>query len=731
MFKLLLLIALISSYLNAQDNLDKVEVYATKMATQDNIVKATGDVVVVYQDYHLTAQKAIYNRNTGLLELFDNIRASKGDNIKLLGNYAKLNIAKKERAFKPFYMLERTSNVWMSGCESSAKDIEVKIKSGVMSGCNPQDPLWTMEFSEAQYNTDSMWLDLYNTRIYIYDIPVFYTPYFGYSLNTTRRTGVLPPMLGYSGDEGFYYEQSLFIAESNWWDLEITPQIRTSRGAGVYSTFRFVDSAVSKGDLTLGYFQEQDSYLKARDTFRANKEHYGFNFHYENSDFLNQLLGTDFKGQSGAYIDLKDMNDVDYINLSSNNTVDTVTPTQVISRANFFYNTDNNYFGLYFKYYKDLTLESNSKTLQNIPAFQYHSYLDTLLQNHFLYSLDIKSNNYYRQDGQGAIQTDLNIPLTFQTSIFDEYINISYTSYIYAQQTTFNSQEASIATQVKDGYLARNYHVFNTSSQLTRAYDNITHVVDIGAQYILAGDEIRNNFYDIQKDYCTNQNNIFKPDYNDRCEFYNVTDVQENLQIYFSQYIYNTSGKQILYHRLSQRFTYNDINNKVGELENELDYRVTDHISFYNNMFFNFDENSFSKNFNKISYHDDTINLALSHMYQNSFIRPLSPRDPLQHTSYLTSSLSYRYNKHYSYNFRFDFDLELKEKKATEIGFLYKQRCWDFGIRYIENNRPVLNINGSAGNVYDKYIYFTIAFKPIMSSNRASGFVYKLPNSDR
>ena len=83
------------------------------MDTKDNIVTATGEVVVVYKDYHLSAKKAIYNRATGDLELFDKINATQGSNIKLLGEYAKLNIANKERMFKPFYMLLTLINIYL------------------------------------------------------------------------------------------------------------------------------------------------------------------------------------------------------------------------------------------------------------------------------------------------------------------------------------------------------------------------------------------------------------------------------------------------------------------------------------------------------------------------------------------------------------------------------------------------------------------------------------------
>ncbi len=720
MYKFFLFLIILGSFLNADD---KVEVYATSMDTKNNIVEANGEVVVIYQDYHLSAQKALYDRNSGDLELFGNIRATQGDNIKLLGNYAKLNIAKKERTFKPFYMLEQKSNVWLSGSDSFAKDAEVEIESGVMSGCNPNDPLWKMEFSLSNYNADTMWLDIYNARIYIYDIPVFYTPYFGYSLDTTRRTGVLPPMVGYSENEGLYYEQSLFIAEQNWWDLELKPQIRTNRGYGLYSTFRFVDSNVSKGTLTAGYFKEKNGYFIENSL--ANKKHYGFDFNYNNSDVINQWLGTDFEGQSGLYADIHNMNDVDYINLSTNNTANNATATLLYSRINLFYNTDNNYFGAYFKHYKDLTRDSNEETLQNLPALQYHRYLDTLFEDHLLYSLDVKSNNYYRSVGKSATQTDINIPITLQTSLFDEYMNISYKSNLYAQHTSFKGEEkVPTADEYDSGYFARNYHTLSASSQQTRAYDELTHVVDFGALYTLGGTETRDGYYEEQKDYCAISTNKTKA----ICEFYNVTDIEENLQLYFSQYIYDNLGKQLVYHRLAQSFSYEDVNGGAGELENELDYQITDSINYYNNLFYNYDESGFSKNFNRISYIGDSFNIAISHMYKNSFIP--STATILQHTSYMTSSIEYRYNKHYLYNFKYDYDLERSLRKNIEIGFLYQKRCWDFGIRYVENNRPILDEFGQPDSIRDRYLYFTIRLKPIMSSDGGvSGFAFRLPDA--
>lgn len=57
-----------------------------------------------------------------------------------------------------------------------------------------------------------------------------------------------------------YYEQPIYIAPYENWDLELNPQIKTDRGFGLYSTLRFIDSPYSIGEVNLGAFRENSSY---------------------------------------------------------------------------------------------------------------------------------------------------------------------------------------------------------------------------------------------------------------------------------------------------------------------------------------------------------------------------------------------------------------------------------------------------------------------------------------
>jgi LPS-assembly protein len=705
---------------------DKVSIYAAKIESKKDVVEASGGVSVAYKDYLLTAKRATYNRKTGDLELFDNIRVNNKGKYKILGKYAKLNIAKKERSFEPFYMLDKDSQVWMSADKGETKDENIAISSGVVSGCNPVDPLWTMEFSSSDYNAKTKWVNLYNTRLYIYDIPVLYMPYFGYSLDTTRRTGLLTPSVGLSDAEGFYMQQPFYIAEQNWWDLELLPQIRTNRGSGIYETFRFVDSKTSRGEFRAGYFKEKEKYFLQNNL--QNQSHFGFNFKYDNNDFINQWFNQNYSGQSGMYVDINHMNDVDYINLTSNDTTNQTTATQILSRINLFYNTNKNYFGAYFKYYEDLTLPTNDNTLQKLPTLQYHHYLNTLLKDHFLYSLDVQSSNIYRKTGKKVLQTDVNLPLTLQTALFDEYLNLSYQANLYLQHSSFSGKEPLDAIQIeyKNGYFARNYHTLSASTQLTKGYEDFTHVIGLSMSYNQSSWETKSGYYADVSDYCSNPDNQSNLDYESRCEFYHLSDIENAANIDFTQYLYDAEQKEILYHRLSQRISYSNAKQRYGELENELDYKVTNYLSLYNNMFYNYDKNRFSKIFNKVSIHNYGVTLAASHLFKDSFLSQTSTHN--RYTSYLTTNLEYIYSSHYSYKATYNYDLQTQEKKSASIGFMYKKRCWNFGIKYAENNRPVLtNTSTNKSSVYDKYVYLTIVLKPFMKPHGDSSLIsYKL-----
>ena len=194
----------------------------------------------------------------------------------------------------------------------------------------------------SKLNRETGYLHLWNSLFYVKGVPVFYTPYFGFSTDTTRRTGFLMPYFSYGSTEGFHYEQPFYYAPQDNWDLEFRPQIRTNRGEGIYTTLRYVDSPYSQGSLTVGYFNEKSSFVE-KEKLR-NKEHKGFEFEYTRSKLVSSYFGANF--QDALWVDMTILNDVDYLNLATNN-IDDYTGRYVTSRLNYFLTNDSQYFGTY------------------------------------------------------------------------------------------------------------------------------------------------------------------------------------------------------------------------------------------------------------------------------------------------------------------------------------------------------------------------------------------------
>ncbi len=700
MRKLLLLLLWVAGTLVAAEH---VEVFATRLESNATHISADRDVVVLYGDQYLSANKISYDRNSSVLELFGNITVLKGASYHIIGEYARLVLDKDDRVFEPFYLLEKEQDVWMSTQKACSTKELISLEKGMVSGCDPTNPLWRLRFNSAQFNETTKWMDIYNVSLLLYDIPVFYFPYFGYSLDFKRRTGLLVPVFGLpTSKEGFFYQQPIYIATDNNWDIELAPQVRTRRGAGLYSTLRFVDTKVSKGELTVGYFKEKSNYVDTYDL--VNTEHYGFDFNYMNHNPLKEWFGYTYAGQSAFFADITWMNDIDYINLKGNDEIKNTTPNQIYSRINSFYNNERDYYGLYFKYFLDLSKKNNDETIQSLPVFHYHHYLDALLKENLFYSVDATATNLFRRSGKNAFQSELNIPITLRDSFFNDYLELSYTMQLHGRHIFFSGDEVIVNpdNHYNSGIFARNYYIFEMESSLAKRYEDLSHVMTFKASYINGGSDYKSGYYETSEAVCS-QSII---DRNPLCDYYDIVDIEDAAEVAVTQFLFDKRGRQILYHKLSQKIT-NELNSDaLGELENELDLQLSDAISYYNDTFYNYDLTRITKFLNALRYNDETVVFDITHLYENYGDATLA------RSSYVIADVAYQYNKHYKYFAKAAYDIENAVKKNMELGFIYSKRCWDFGIRYVENNRPTPS-NNAAASSFDRYIYVTISLKPI------------------
>lgn len=725
MYRLLFLLLCVSTFVLADK---KVEVFATSIDTNGTYLKANDDVVVLYDGLYVSAESATYDRNSETLELYGNVVALQGSQYYAMGDYLMLNTLEESRQFRPFFFQQHSDNLWISARSAKSKAEKYELHSGVVSSCNPQNPDWTVRFSSGYYDDEDQWMQLYNARLYAGEVPVFYFPYFAYPTDTTRRSGLLRPTFGLSNDEGFMYQQPIYIAEDPQWDLELLPQIRTKRGRGIYSRLRFVDSPNSTGSIVLGGFKEDSSYQEA---FKLkNEKHYGAEFDYQHRDFLKTWFDSRVSGSSGIYSDITYLNDVEYLNLKENDSLNYSTDSQVTSKVNLFLNQSEDYFGSYFKYFIDLNKETNSDTIQRLPAIQYHHYLNTFFDDHFMYAIDYRGTNFYRETRKGAIQNELSVPLDLQFSLFDEYATLTLSENLYASHVSFygsdnpndpNNLASLYVQQPVNGYspgvYGRDIQSVQLNSNVVKAFDDFTHSMSFTAGYQHPGTEIKTGFYD---DYETAFDEIRADNIRcdaGPCEYDTIEDILEQGSLEFTQYIFTADQGEKLYHRLKQPLIYEKGYDKYGDLENELRYYFTSALNFYNNTFYNYDRNVISKTQNSIGYNDTVFIANLSHLYEDKLIQDQVTADETRlRTRYLTTDARYNYSERWQYFAGYAYDIENSETKNRNLGFLYNKRCWSVQLKYVENVRPTLaTINGvsETSSIKDRVLYLTLNLRPL------------------
>jgi len=669
--KLLLLSLLCVSTLFAKAPQD-VEVLAKTVTKDGDVAHAVGNVVLYSPQYLITADEAYYNYVTGDLELFGNITLREGVSYASRSGHTKLNLKSNKGTSDPLFFFDESTKVWLK-CDNAVLNPESYItQKSIVSSCNTQDPDWKIAFTSGEFNKESKWLHVYNPVFYADDIPVLYLPYFAFSTDRTRRTGLLRPELGFSGSEGFYYMQPIYFAPDVNWDLELRPQIRTSRGEGLHGTFRFVDSQYSHGEITTGYFKEQSRY--ASDENLKHNSHYGVHAQYDRSALFSPTYN---QIEDGLWLDINYLNDIDYYNTldSESRAYDKLA----ISKLNYYVKHDQDYFGLYAKYYIDTSKSSNADTLQELPTLQYHHFLSPILFDNLLYSADYKAHDYTRQEGTTALQHEARAPLTFYYSTLNDYLHLSASENIYMTHVSYGSEDEG-----GYGQYFSNYHQFSAYTDLSKAYDNFFHTMNFGMDYIVPSYHKKEGSWYTFKDAITNEDLI------------PLDEEEKSVAFKFKQFFYDMDGEKKISHSIKQVY-YSSRTYKYGDLENDIKYYVTNDfyigdITNYSNEYSKFSRNQISINYKEPTYKVSLRHTYIDKSYEGNFNNTQDGRIMINPNdySYVTLYAETTRWENMTLFSAINYDVQNDTFKSWSLGVKKVKKCWDYSLVYKDSTLPKL-----------------------------------------
>jgi len=681
-FFLVLTFILGMQLLSAAPDNNRIEIKAKHIESANDIVTAKDNVVVYYGDAVIKASSASFNRKTKKLVLDGDIVMMGYEGGKERADHMEIQTDTKEVSFEELFLVSE-NDVWIYSDTVNKKEGKYKLGTSVLSSCDISDPLWTMVFSEAEYDTNENSMQVYHAKVYMWDVPVFYSPYLSFSTNKERSSGLLFPGVGYTENEGFLYEQPIYWAISESLDLELNPQIRTDRSQGLYGTLRFVDSNHSSGKIRVGYFKDNDSYTQEHNL--AENTHYGLEFNYESSKVFENYLPAGF--DDGLYINTTYLNDIDYIYLQRKQLQHFgLTPLQQ-SRINYFAHDNDYYVGVNAKYFIDTRKTDNDSTLQEIPSIQLHKYLDHFITKNFTYSADFHINNLDRKEGATMRQAELRIPLEFTTSFFNDFVSLSLGEELYYSKFFFGN-----GTFVYDDYsYYSNMHKVKVFSDLTKKFDGFVHIMQPSFEYIKPGSQ--------------NESPIeFSLLSDEQKELFTVGLPEEKFDFSLSQYFYDDDMKLKFYQRVSQSY-YPDREYELADLNNEMQYNW-DKMSLYNNLIYALEFSEIRESSSYFMIKGSDYNMALGHSYKQAL-----PDLPVTRAvNDVNLAFAYAYNTKVNFNAGVTYNIDDTSSTQWRFGAGYHRDCWSVTGSIREDIIPT-----AAGVISSSSFYMQLNFTPFGS----------------
>lgn len=680
--------------------LQDAELMARKITKNGDIVQMSGDVVLYSTGYFLRANSAIYDEKNEILELFGDISIIKDSNEILQANYLKLDLKNKKEQIKDSFLLDQAAELWIRSNALCSDDKFYNLKNSTVSSCNITDPDWKIKFSSGKLNKESKFVHIFNNFFFVKSIPVLYLPYFGFPTDKTRRSGLLIPEFSYSKGDGLYYKQPIYFAPQKSWDLQIDPQVRTRRGAGVFGTFRFVGSPYSYGEIRGGILENRSNYIE--ENSYKNKKNYGYEFYYNQSKLFG-YLNEDITNEN-LLIDFKYLNDLGYFSLKEKNSEN--KDPLIKSKLNYYMTSDEDYLGLYARYYLDTRKLNgdypykNRDTTLELPTLHYHKFKTPLFLPNLIYSTDLKIHNYTRELGVNVRQYEFNFPLSYNFLLFKDYLNLELKNTLYTTGVEYidNYEYKDELYRKRAQSYAHQHFSISLGSDLAKPYRSFYHTLSLKTTLNLPGldegdiDEriFKPHVYERDRkngnisllalknradDLYYEDNFIIKAgkEFNDK-----IADVE------LGEYFFDKEGKKRVRHGMKQGYNLDE--KELKNFKHILDFYLKSGITVGNWFEYNYKFKELSKSQTYFKFHNPKLTTWLSHSYSKE--RKSYDDKVINRSNFLIFDGSTKVTNANTLFTRVEYDLEEEYLKMYRVGLTHSRKCWNFTLFFQENIEP-------------------------------------------
>ncbi|MDB9822604.1 LPS assembly protein LptD [Deltaproteobacteria bacterium] len=217
---------------------------------KEGLYTAEGNVLLTKGELLLSTRRALYNRNTAVVEALGNILFETGEDT-LTGESGVFNLNDQTGQITKGLLFLKENHYYISGdvMEKTGEDSYL-VRDFRLTTCDGPDPTWSITGSEVMVTIEG-YGKVKKAAFRVNDIPFFYVPYMIFPAKTERQSGFLLPGLGYSNRNGMELEIPYFWAISEQTDATLYERFMSQRGLMQGFEFRYVSKDNSEGTYLL------------------------------------------------------------------------------------------------------------------------------------------------------------------------------------------------------------------------------------------------------------------------------------------------------------------------------------------------------------------------------------------------------------------------------------------------------------------------------------------------
>ena len=202
----------------------------------------------------LKTDKLHYDQDGDIVDAYGHVRLIQ-DKFLLQGPEAHVSIGSGD-AWMPFpqYQILNTMGWGRGDFVDVHSENQIDIRKGTYTTCpcNQTDPDWYLQMQKLHIDTDDNLADGQNSVLFFKGLPIFASPYLTFPINSERRSGFLPPTVGFSSKGGFELTTPYYFNIAPNYDWTLSPRFIMQRGLLLGNDYRYLTADYS-GTINVDY----------------------------------------------------------------------------------------------------------------------------------------------------------------------------------------------------------------------------------------------------------------------------------------------------------------------------------------------------------------------------------------------------------------------------------------------------------------------------------------------